>query len=345
MDKIFAVILTYNRKDLLRQCLAAVDAQTRRCDGVIVVDNGSSDGTEDMLLGLDMPGLEVHVLSRNIGASGGFSAGFRIAYQRGADMLWIMDDDVIPEPDALDKLLDADRTLAELDQPRAFLLSRAYSETGLLTNVPVVDDRPNRLAYQDWPRLMEHGLVPVRRGTFVSILVPRQTVERYGLPIASMFIWGEDSEFTLRVTQTSPGYLVANSKVLHLRQISGALDIDTEQNPVRLRCHRHLVRNEVFITRQFFRRRRVVRILASQFMVMARLARRRKFAKAWIVFGGILDSLRFQPKPEPADAPVENLGIQVRVAGRPVVARPGLEGDEAVAVPGLQLKPGFSAAQ
>lgn len=342
MEQIFAVILTYNRKDLLKRCLEAVHAQTRPCAGVIVVDNASADGTEAMLLELQarMPGLEVHVLSRNIGASGGFSAGFRIAYQRGADQLWVMDDDVIPEPDALEKLLEADRTLQRLGESHAFLLSRAYAESGLLTNVPVVDDRPNRIAYQDWPRLVEHGLVPVRRGTFVSILVPRRTVERYGLPIASMFIWGEDSEFTLRVTQEAPGYLVASSRVLHLRQVSGAIDIATESNPVRLQCHRHYVRNEVFITRRFFRRRRVLRILAMQMMLTLRLLRRGQWRKSSIVFAGLLDSLRFAPRPEPAEAPVENLGISVRRAGVPTSCAEPRRSDDAFKLEtGLSLVP------
>ncbi|MBQ0778927.1 MAG: glycosyltransferase, partial [Pseudomonas sp.] len=71
MKKVYAVVLTYNRKDLLKRSLDAIFSQTRCCDGVIVIDNASSDGTESMLMQADYPGLQLYVLSHNIGASGG----------------------------------------------------------------------------------------------------------------------------------------------------------------------------------------------------------------------------------------------------------------------------------
>ena len=46
---VFAVVVTWNRRALLEQCLAHLMAQTRPCDGLIVVDNASDDGTADML--------------------------------------------------------------------------------------------------------------------------------------------------------------------------------------------------------------------------------------------------------------------------------------------------------
>ena len=50
MDKIYAVVLSYKRKDLLKRCLDGIGAQSRPCDAIIVVDNASNDGTEEMLL-------------------------------------------------------------------------------------------------------------------------------------------------------------------------------------------------------------------------------------------------------------------------------------------------------
>ncbi|MBU0812112.1 MAG: sugar nucleotide-binding protein, partial [Gammaproteobacteria bacterium] len=312
MDKIYAVVLSYKRKDLLKRCLDGIGAQSRPCDAIIVVDNASNDGTEEMLLESDIANLKVYVLSRNTGASGGFSAGFRIAYQQGADFVWMMDDDVIPEPDALEQLLEADQRLAEQKQPRSFLLSRAFTESGLLTNVPRIDERTNAIDYENWPALLHLGVVPVRPATYVSILVPRETLAQHGVPLAPMFMWGDDTEFTLRISQNTPGYLVVASKVLHLRRVSGAIDILREPDPSRIALHRHLVRNEIFVARQYFRKRRVLGLLTSRLSLVAAMLLRGQFAKARIILSGLLESVSFSPSPESADAPVEALGVTVR---------------------------------
>lgn len=312
MDQIYAVVLSYKRKGLLKRCLDGINAQTRRCDAVIVVDNASNDGTEEMLLESGIDNLKVYVLSHNTGASGGFSAGFRIAYQQGADFVWMMDDDVIPEPDALEKLLEADDQLRARREPFSYLISRAHTEDGLLTNVPRIDERTNAIAYENWPALLDIGVIPVRPATFVSILVPRASLQQHGLPLASMFMWGDDTEFTLRISKDVPGYLVAASKVLHLRRVSGAIDILREVDPKRVALHRHLVRNELFVARKYFRKRRVLGLLGSRLWQVLQMLGSRQFNKAGIVTKGLLESFRFAPETERANAPVEALGVTVR---------------------------------
>ena len=312
MDQIYADVLSYKRKGLLKRCLDGINAQTRRCDAVIVVDNASNDGTEEMLLESGIDNLKVYVLSHNTGASGGFSAGFRIAYQQGADFVWMMDDDVIPEPDALEKLLEADDQLRARREPFSYLISRAHTEDGLLTNVPRVDERPNAIAYENWPALLDIGVIPVRPATFVSILVPRASLQRHGLPLASMFMWGDDTEFTLRISEDVPGYLVAASKVLHMRRVSGTIDILREVDPNRVALHRHLVRNELFVARRYFRKRRVLGLLGSRLWQVLQMLKSRQLSKARIVTKGLLESFRFAPEAEMADAPVEALGVTVR---------------------------------
>ena len=135
--------------------------------------------------------VEVHTLSRNIGASGGFNAGIRVAYQSGADFVWVMDDDVLPKKDALAKLVEADQFLADRGVARAFVLSSAWTEDGNVTNVPKIDTRPDARGYETWPFYPARRIVPVTGATFVSILLPRSIIAQYGLPLAPMFIWGE----------------------------------------------------------------------------------------------------------------------------------------------------------
>ena len=318
MAKIFAVILTYNRKELLSQCLHAVLAQTRACDTVMVIDNASSDGTEAMLRTEWNDRVRYHVLSKNIGASGGFNAAIRLAYQQGADFIWLMDDDVIPAPDALERLVEADSWLTARKMERAFVLSTAWTEDGHVTNVPRIDTRPNRNGYENWPVLLEQKMVPVTRATFVSILLPRPVVACHGLPLAPMFIWGEDSEYTLRVTQDCPGYVVADSKVVHLRQVAGTINLATETSPTRIKYHRHLVRNQMYTSRHYAPTLDFLQHIVRQIQQLARLVKARKFSKAKIVLMGVAESLWFAPKVESADAPVESLGVTVLPPHRPL---------------------------
>lgn len=311
MHKVFAVILTYNRKELLKRCLDAVYSQCRSCDRVIVIDNASSDGTQKMLSESSYPGLMVHVLKDNIGASGGFNAGMHLAYQEGADFIWTMDDDVIPDPDALHFLLLADEALKDKGKKPAFLLSQAFTENGLVTNTPIISPLKNAIGYRDWHELLELGVVAVHRATFVSILLPRTTLAQHGLPITAMFIWGEDSEFTLRVTQDSPGYVVGMSKVQHLRQENGPISILNETNPARFRLYRYFIRNKIYIARKYRHFPNYRYLMISEVYRVSRLffilLFRGEIRKAKIVLHGMLESLWFYPETEAADTPIEKM--------------------------------------
>ena len=132
MSSIFAVVLTFDRKELLRACLTAISRQTLPCDGVIVVDNGSSDGTvfRDMLRS-EFSSVEVCRLRENVGAAGGFSLGMRLAVAAGAERIWVMDDDVIAEPDALEKLADGLNFVEQQGAEPPFVVSVARSQGGV----------------------------------------------------------------------------------------------------------------------------------------------------------------------------------------------------------------------
>lgn len=312
MAGVFAVVLTFNRKDLLRGCLESLAAQTRACDRIIVIDNCSTDGTPEMLRNEWAGRVEVHTLSRNVGASGGFNAGIRIAYQVGADFVWVMDDDVLPDADALEKLLEADQYLADEGIARAFVLSSAWTEDNCLTNVPKIDTRPTARGYETWPLFLHRKMAPVTRATFVSILLPRSTIAQYGLPLAPMFIWGEDTEYTLRITHRCPGFLVSESRVVHLRQLSGTVNIMTETNETRLKYHRHHIRNHMYIARMYGRKLEFLRHAIRQLQTLFTVLRKRDLKRARIVATGILESLWFRPSIEPADSSSAQLNAVIR---------------------------------
>jgi GT2 family glycosyltransferase len=104
--RVIAVVVTYNRRELLLEALAALQAQTRPADAVIVVDNASADGTAAAVR-RQYPTACVAELAGNIGGAGGFACGIALALDQSADLVWLMDDDTVPGPGALQALLDA----------------------------------------------------------------------------------------------------------------------------------------------------------------------------------------------------------------------------------------------
>jgi dTDP-4-dehydrorhamnose reductase len=300
---VWAVVVTWNRRALLEQCLACLMMQTRRCDGVIVVDNASDDGTAEMLADAWSDKVTVVRMSANTGGAGGFHAGMRMAIARGAQRIWLMDDDVLAAPEALAALLDAEAVLAADGIASAFLCSMARSPQGQLTNTPEIDRRENALGYPVWGERLEHGVIPVRQATFVSVLVGQAAVLRHGLPLAPMFIWGDDTEYTLRLSRDGPGHLVAASRVVHVRAAPGRLTIETEADPGRERLHRYLTRNVIVAKRRHEGRCAAFRYAASRTLLAARLACQGRWRKAAILSGGVVEGMWFNPKVEYCTTP------------------------------------------
>ena len=106
MNKVAAVVVTYNRKELLKECIEALKASTCSVD-IIIVDNNSTDGTKEYIADLIGKDVIYKRLKKNLGGAGGFSAGMKYAVKKGYEYVWIMDDDTIVKKDTLEVLLKA----------------------------------------------------------------------------------------------------------------------------------------------------------------------------------------------------------------------------------------------
>jgi len=209
--RVAAVVVTYNRRALLQECLGALAAQARPVDHVLVVDNASTDGTPE-LVRREHPEVELLALPVNQGGAGGFHEGMKLAHARGFDWIWLMDDDTIPRKDALAELLGVLPALEGLPSP-ALLSSRVLWVDGTLHPMNHPGLRRDRVEL--FVDSCEHGVLPVRAATFVSLLVHRSAIDEHGLPYKHYFIWSDDIEYTARVTRNRGGYVVPRSVVLH----------------------------------------------------------------------------------------------------------------------------------
>ncbi|WP_438852143.1 glycosyltransferase [Brevundimonas nasdae] len=298
---IWAVVVTWNRRLLLEQCLQALMSQTRACDRVLVVDNASDDGTAERLAAWG-DRITVLRLDRNTGGAGGFNAGVRAAVEGGADRVWLMDDDVLPDPQALERLLAAEQALAARGVEAAFVCSTVRTPQGALTNVAEVDGRLNDLGYAAWGEHLDLGLMATRQATFVSLLASRDQVLAHGLPLAPMFIWGDDTEYTLRLSRDRPGFVVGDSRAVHVRAAPGALSLAHETEPGRIRLHRLLTRNVLLTKRRHEGRASAARYAASRVRMAAGLVVRGQWRKAGVLLAGVIDGVGFDPEVEFCEA-------------------------------------------
>jgi len=191
------VIPTLNRIADLRACVESVAAQTRAPDLVLVVDNGSTDGTRDFLGRTD--GLTPLLQERNAGAPGGFEIGVREAIARGAEWIWLLDDDAVAAPTALAELMGRATTASgpigglaptvEFGDGRRetgwLWGARATSELGQSPNVP--DDQGETPAQDvDW-------------APFAGLMLTRAACEQVGAIRADYVLWHADVEYCLRL--------------------------------------------------------------------------------------------------------------------------------------------------
>ncbi|CAN5171547.1 hypothetical protein BH09ACT11_BH09ACT11_02850 [soil metagenome] len=198
-----AVVVTWNRADLLRVMLSGLAAQTRPPDAVIVIDNASTDHTAQVLADAAgaIAGLQVVSMPTNLGGAGGFQQGMRAAREQGFDRIWLMDDDVVPAPDCLEVLLDHG-TLAHC------LMSVRESTTGALAEYAatefdlsrpwVIKPKTASVVSTYSTREAMPDTVALANVAFEGFMVTSAVVDAIGLPDAEFFIFYDDCDYALR---------------------------------------------------------------------------------------------------------------------------------------------------
>ena len=237
-ETVTVVIVTYNRLALLQECIEALRGQSRRLDRILVVNNGSTDGTKQWL---DTQADLTVIHQANLGGAGGFHTGVKSAHENKADFVWIMDDDTIPEPTALDALLDAYHLVGEA----GFVCSRVVFENGVDANQPTLERfRDRRTAITKY---LKSGIIEVESCSFVSVLIPSIQISKAGYPLAQMYIWGDDVEYTLRCSKDKPGYLTSRSVAIHKTKATTGWSVAAEVAQQRIKMFKYLYANNVYI--------------------------------------------------------------------------------------------------
>jgi rhamnopyranosyl-N-acetylglucosaminyl-diphospho-decaprenol beta-1,3/1,4-galactofuranosyltransferase len=201
MEKVIAVVVTYNRQFLLAQCISALRKQTRKIDKILVINNGSTDHTEEWLRS---QGDIDFITQENVGGAGGFYTGIKTAFEKSFSWIWLMDDDGYPKEDALEMLLEGDDEELCLRNCSVINKEDKKSFVWKTGNYASIDK-------------VESSIIKNVAHPFNGTLLHRKIIERVGFPNANLFLWGDETEYFYRIIRKNkiPYYTKTNSIHYH----------------------------------------------------------------------------------------------------------------------------------
>lgn len=221
--RVVAVVVTWNRRELLTESLNALRAQTLEPSAIVVVNNASTDDTAELLDSAYAEDLDVVHLLENTGGAGGFTVGIERALCHDPDLVWLLDDDTVPTPSAAEELVAAWQGYP--GQRPAVLASRVVWVDGRDHPMNTPRTKPGATAAEK-AAAAEVGAIPVRSASFVSIMCDAEVIRERGLPVADYFLWNDDFEYSTRLIRDGVGLACPSSVVVHKTKIFGGADVD-----------------------------------------------------------------------------------------------------------------------
>jgi GT2 family glycosyltransferase len=250
-DSVCAIVVNYNRKELLLECLESLKNQSRPLNSIYIIDNASTDGTGELLLekeyiteltdktdedwittskiknSVDQDYIDLRYvrMGENTGGAGGFHEGVKRAYHDGYDWLWLMDDDAEPPEDALEKLaeyLDEENVSALAGVVRSpdneyYPLHRKFFDFNNFSSYLIVKTVEPEL-------ISNNKVIEIDDSSFVGILINRKAISKIGFPKKELFVFHDDSEYSIRLRSVGRILLITDSYIYHKDQ-SGSKQI------------------------------------------------------------------------------------------------------------------------
>jgi GT2 family glycosyltransferase len=275
MKRVDVVVLNWNGWQDTIACLASLQRQDYHHFNLLVVDNGSTDGSVDQIKQA-MPALELLQTGANLGFGGGCNAGIKLALARGADYVWLINSDATVDPGALSALVR---------------VAEKNPALGAVGSVLYEADQHDRIqlwgggAVNLWLGLSHHRTSPGPLDFIsgASVLLRRTALEEVGLfDQATFFMYWEDTDLGFRLRQVGWQLAVADdSRVWHKQSASLG-----QGSPV---LDAYFTRSEV----RFLRRYAPMPFISISLMLGMRLAKRLvtgEISRARAVLNGFLDA-------------------------------------------------------
>ncbi len=238
---VIAVLVTFNRSDILQKALDCLQHQDASIQEIVVVDNHSTDDTVEVLQRRKLldPRIQIICHSVNAGYGGGLNVGMKwVLENRDPDFMWLMDDDSFPEPDALSLLLSYKR-------------STDYDLLGL---------SGYKMGY--WRKNIVYPKTHTSDVDFILVdnaILSTDAARNAGVVSADFFMMCEDYEYCLRLRKA--GFKVGIINNNHVRRLN--LGSQKFSRTTMWRGYYHS-RNHMLILKEFFSFKRLIHYVALQ---------------------------------------------------------------------------------
>jgi GT2 family glycosyltransferase len=243
-DTTCAVVVTYNRKELLIECLESLRKQTKPLNAIYIIDNASTDGTPNLLLEkefieklppdkvdhnwekcfltnspVDKSEIKIYYvrMCENTGGAGGFYEGVKRAYEEGYDWIWLTDGDTSHNNNLLERfsVYFKREDLSALTNKVTDSSDNILIKTAGNLNFQGIKYPINILKPVEEKEYEKDSLHEIELATFVSLLVNRKAVEEVGFPKKEFFIHFDDWEFCLRLLKFGKIFLITDCASIH----------------------------------------------------------------------------------------------------------------------------------
>ncbi|MBP3544002.1 MAG: glycosyltransferase [Lachnospiraceae bacterium] len=218
MDGIGVVVVTYNRLEKLKRALEAYEKQSKRPDYIVVVNNSSSDGTKEYIeqwkKGQDDILRYTVTLDENMGGSGGFYEGLKIAKGLEAKWIFVADDDAYADTKAIELL---EKYIEKLDEQK---ISAICGSVWINGEIDVWHRRilmKKGITYEKKVSIEEYkkDIFEMDIFSYVGTALSKEALLQVGLPQRDYFIAYDDSEHSFRMRNYGKIYCVPAIKIVH----------------------------------------------------------------------------------------------------------------------------------
>ena len=244
-----AVMVTFNRLQLLKETLNAYLNMQKGFDDIIIIDNNSTDGTFDFLEKFKEQHKFVQVvhLDRNIGGSGGFSYGVEVALKNTqSDWLFLADDDAVPDVDMLGTLEEYYSSVSNKNEIAALCTSVINNGSYDLDHRRILEKKFFKVSDVSKVDLYKNNFI-TDEISFVGLLVKREVVNKIGLPDKDFFIYYDDTDYSYKIKKCGLIICVPASKMYHNTSLRQSTKIDWRSY--------YSIRNYIVLLKRYYKPR------------------------------------------------------------------------------------------